>query len=513
MDEFAERRIVTGLIVSPDYVRQVRGFFDLTFFESPELRRIADWALQYWDQYKKVPDKDIDSIFMEELRLERLSEAEGAFIEEILLRLSNDYGRADQFNAGYLFDQTVIWLREQHLKRHEQQVGDLIADGQLEEAEKLKSEFRPVLVGTSRGMELGSKESLDAVRRTFTSDIQRVFSFPGAFGRMVNDHLIRGGFVSFMGKEKIGKSFLLLEFGMRAIRQKANVALFEAGDNTENQLLRRICMYLVRRSDRQGDPYLRPVGDCVLNQLDLCSRNDRNCDHGLFDLDEKEYYKNRDDYECHETLSKMVHKKREYRACDSATCDERKGTVWLEKKPASRLLDVRSAQNVLKGFIEKYRRRFKLNTYPSGTLTVAEIRSCLDEWEQQDGFVADVILVDYADLMDADSRDFRHRQDEVWKGLRGLSQERHALVATVTQVDAASYKSSRLGMGNFSEDKRKYAHVTAMWGLNQDPKDREKKLGILRVNEIVVRDSGFSVDNEVRVLQDLRISRAFLESY
>ena len=513
MDEFAERRIIAGLIISPDYTRQVQGFLDVSFFESPELGRIAAWALQHWQKYQRVADRDIESIFMEELRTGRVSRDEGELIEEILQRLSDDYGRADQFNAGYLFDQTTGWVREQHLKRHEQQVRDLLDDGQVREAEELQSAFQPVLVGTSRGLELGSPESLEAVRRTFTNKLQRVLTYPGAFGNMVNDHLVRGGFVAFLGPEKRGKSFFLLEFGMRAIRQRSNVALFEAGDMTESQVLRRICLYLARRSDRHGDAYLRPVGDCILNQLDLCQRSDRNCDHGIWDLEKSEYYQNRGDYEAFETLAGMVRQQEQYRACDSATCGERLGTVWLDKRPATKLLGASSAQRVLKKFMEKYKRRFKLITYPSGTLTVTEIKSCLDEWEKQDGFVADVILVDYPDLMDSSVKEFRHRQDDIWKGLRGLSQERHALVSTVTQADATSYKASRLAMSNFSEDKRKYAHVTAMWGLNQDPQGREKRLGIMRINELVVRDEGFSVDNEVRVLQDLRVAHAFLESY
>ena len=96
---------------------------------------------------------------------------------------------------------------------------------------------------------------------------------------------------------------------------------------------------------------------------------------------------------------------------------------------------------------------------------------------------------------------------------RALSQERHALLITATQADAESYKKGRLSLSNFSEDKRKLAHVTAQYGLNQDPQGREKKLGIMRINEIVVREGEFSADNEVYVLQDLAAGRPFLESF
>jgi hypothetical protein len=157
-----------------------------------------------------------------------------------------------------------------------------------------------------------------------------------------------------------------------------------------------------------------------------------------------------------------------------------------------------------------------LDTYPAGFLTVGGIRKCLDNWEKYDGFVPDIIAIDYADLLTVDDRDvreFRHRQDQIWKGLRALSQERHVLLITATQADAESYKKGRLSLSNFSEDKRKFAHVTAQYGLNQDPQGREKKLGVMRINEIVVREGEFNADNEVYVLQDLAAGRPFLESF
>jgi hypothetical protein len=83
----------------------------------------------------------------------------------------------------------------------------------------------------------------------------------------------------------------------------------------------------------------------------------------------------------------------------------------------------------------------------------------------------------------------------------------------VTQADAASYEKNSLGLSNFSEDKRKYGHVTAMYGLNQDVDGREKKIGIMRINEIVVREGEFDTSSQIHVLQNLRRGRPFLYSY
>ena len=126
----------------------------------------------------------------------------------------------------------------------------------------------------------------------------------------------------------------------------------------------------------------------------------------------------------------------------------------------------------------------------------------------------DVILIDYADLLQSDVRDsFRHQQNDIWMKLRGLSQERHCLIITPTQANSKSYEKALQGQSNFSEDKRKYAHVTAMYGLNQDPEGREKKLGLMRINQLVVREGEFSPTNQVYIMQKLQIGRPYLGSF
>jgi hypothetical protein len=309
----------------------------------------------------------------------------------------------------------------------------------------------------------------------------------------------------------------MMDIAFRALRQKTNVAFFQAGDLTQSQMLRRACIYWSRRSDDPVycQPYWRPVGDCVRNQFDECRRSDRNCDHGLYQEDIAAFDgEGQKTFESYKHLVGVAKVTSDYQPCDSATCDQRRGTVWLVQEPEREPLYGKTAVTAARGFFERTQRRFKLHTAPSDTLTSDTIRQCLDEWENVDDFVADVIIVDYADLMSAPKvPEFRHKQDTIWKGLRAISQERHALVVTATQADARSYQQNHLNLSNFSEDKRKFAHVTAMWGLNQDPHGREKELGMLRVNALVVREGIHSVEHEVVILQDLRSGRPVLESY
>jgi hypothetical protein len=519
MDEFIERRIVTGLVVSTDYIRKVCVYWNDELLQSPELRRIAKWCFDYFEQYNKAPDTHIQDIYMDNLKHGRLSKGEQQDIAAILTRISDDFERGDQFNSAYLYDKTVQYFRSRELKDLAEQIDFLSEQGRTDEAEALRREFKPSGFTLAKGLELGEAIIADHIRQAFNNTAQSVLKYPGALGEVINDHLIRGGFVAWLAPEKRGKSFIMLDMGMRAIRQKSNVAFFQAGDMTAEQQLKRICIYLSRRSDKERycAEHWRPTGDCIRNQLNRCGRPDRNCDHGIFGTDEvpdiEAYMDERAKFETREALIEKAERFPKYQPCESATCRQRLGTTWLVNIPECQPLTAEKAISNLDVYFKKYKRRFKLATYPSGTLTIDEMYACLEEWERGDDFVPDVILVDYADIMYHKERDFRHRQNEIWKGLRALSQEKHSLVVTATQADADSYTKDKLGLMNFSEDKRKYAHVTAMYGLNQDAKGREKKLGIMRINELVVREGDFDQNNQVYTLQDLWIGRPFLSSY
>jgi hypothetical protein len=177
-------------------------------------------------------------------------------------------------------------------------------------------------------------------------------------------------------------------------------------------------------------------------------------------------------------------------------------------------LTVDKAKELWKNNFIKKKKFFRMSTHPNGTLSVNNIKAILAIWEK-DGFIPDVILIDYADLLidDKIQGNEREKQNQVWKDLRGLSQASHSLVITVTQADAASYSQNRLGLGNFSEDKRKYGHVTASYGLNQSPDGREKRIGIMRINKLVAREDYFDQANEVYALQNIGRGQPYIGSF
>src|SRR3972149_3945293 len=96
-----ERKIVTGLIVSTEFIRQIYHVFDTNLFESVTAKRLAMWCAVYYEKYLRAPGKDIEGIYFSKIRDNQISKEISEEIEEILSSLSGDYSR-DGINVDYL---------------------------------------------------------------------------------------------------------------------------------------------------------------------------------------------------------------------------------------------------------------------------------------------------------------------------------------------------------------------------------------------------------------------------
>jgi len=512
-----ERQIIIGAVVSTEYLTQIRDLWNIGYFESVTAKRLARWIWQYYSTYNKAPGKHIETIFYDKIKTEKLNPTVADEIEnEILPSLSKQYEEND-INLDYLIGATKKYFTERKLTLHKDSIEAALSKNDLILAEQLASEYKPLSVNPTSTLTLSDPITLDRVDKAFNTDSIPLITYPSTLGDFWNDQLVRGGFISLLASEKRGKSWWLLDLALRACRQKQKVAFFQAGDMSESAQLKRICIYLSQKSNMErycGKMY-EPICDCVLNQINSCKKEERTCGFGIFP--DKTFVEVKYDIS-KDSLVSAYEKEPDYEPC--TCCDEYKsrklGTPWIKEIEIKTPLYVDEAKRMITDFFIKYGRQFKLSTHPIHTLTVKDMNAILDIWERQDGFIPDVIIVDYADILapEGSDKDFRHSQNKIWMGLRNLSQTRGLpLVITATQADAASYEKNSLKMINFSEDKRKYSHVTFMAGLNQDPKDREKKIGIMRLNAIVAREGEFYTSHEVTVLQNLRRGRPFIGAY
>lgn len=512
-----ERKILIAAIVSTEFLHQIENIWNNKFFALPASRRIATWVWQYYKKYNQAPGRAIEQIFYEKIKTERIPEDIAEEIEQdILPSLSEEY-EAEGVNVTYLVDETIKYFNERSLTLHTEKILALLKKGDITDADAEACNYKPLQTSTAMDLNMSDPVVLERVEKAFTTEVEPLIEYSFALGSLWNDQLVRGAFVALLAPEKRGKTWMLLELAMRACKQKRSVAFFQAGDMNEAQLLRRICIMTSSKSNlkRYCAETYEPEMDCVRNQCDTCNKEERECHFGPFKGKTPEQVRGKITYK---ELVEAYKSNPDYKPCRA--CDDYKtkpiGSPWLRHVPETTPLTADEAKAAINDFFVRYKRQFRLSTHPNDTLSISQINAILDVWEKRDGFVPDVIVIDYADLLVAEGYrdDFRQQQNKVWKGLRSLSQTRgNPLVITATQADAASYEKNSLRMKNFSEDKRKLAHVTGTYGLNQDVDDREKMIGLMRINVIVQREGEFYHSNEVTILQNIKRGKPHIGSY
>jgi hypothetical protein len=449
------RTLLVGMITDPGFLARLCSLDSPPLFRDKWAGIIAKWCLKYYQSYHKAPGRQIQSVFNSwsgRTRTPDLVEP----MERFLGGLSREYQQGQELNTDYLID-----LAGQHFNRVRlEQLADGIqadlVDGKLKEAQTRVEEYHKLELGP--GAYVNVFEDVDAIREAFTEHHQPLIQYTEGLGEFFGDRLERDGFVAFMGPEKRGKTFWLLDVAFRGVLQKRRVAFFEVGDMSQNQIMRRFMSRVSRRPLEPG-PFKYPTAIRPPAQAPGRDDNGR-APGGAQDQEDVD-------------LARVKHSDKMART----------GLSWREAH--------KFCQMFLQG--RKMKSLLRLSCHYNDTATVEDLRGILDGWAREtEAWIPDIIVIDYADIlrMDHYAREPRDRIDRCWKQLRRLSQEYHCLVLTATQSDAKSYDVRRLSKKHFSEDKRKHAHVTGMIGLNQTAQEKERAL--MRLNWIDLRERKYS---------------------
>jgi hypothetical protein len=396
------------------------------------------------------------------------------------------------------------------------QVKEEVQEGNILEAEHMLVNFTPVQhLKSNAVVPLGT---LEQRKKAFESFGQPLLSYPGAVGRMINNYMVPESFVVFLGQNKGGKSFFLMDAAIRAAKQGKMVTFFQAGDMSQAQQERRQAIYLAKKSDipKYCDPLYLPVLDCVFNQNDKCELKQRAGGKGMegpfHNVDDK---KIREDYTMEQFKAGMEDYPGHvpcYDCVRTGAGTRFKGSVWYKKRPKVEPLNWKEVNKLLEKKYKSVLSRIRLITYSSEALTMNKINAELDILEKT-GFFSQLVIVDYMDLIapDTDCLNLKPRDQEnkKWQRARRLSQDKNCLLLSASQSDTEGFDKKFLSKKNFSEDRRKLDHVTAMIGLNMTPE--EKKKGLLRMNDIVARDTEGS--NWCYVMHRLQIGRPLINSF
>lgn len=136
---------------------------------------------------------------------------------------------------------------------------------------------------------------------------------------------------------------------------------------------------------------------------------------------------------------------------------------------------------VLKKKLEKTRGRYSLiiKQFPTGALTMHALQAYLNNLEQAEKFIPDMIIIDYADLMQIDGANLRIDTGRIYKELRGLAVERNIAMITASQSNREAENVKLITMRHLAEDYSKAAISDNIISYNQT--SLEKKLGLARL--------------------------------
>lgn len=435
-DGAQERRVLIGMIVDVSVVSKIATKWKKDgLFANRWANLVGSWAVEFFNRYGKAPGKAIEGLF--ESWCDEVSDKEtAAIVESFLTSLSGEYvALRKEANSQYTLDLASTLFDRIALQKHAETIQGYVDRGDLDKAKKKAEAFLPIAINASSGIDV--LQDLSALELAFIEKKDPLINYPGDCGKFFEDVFEHDSFVSFLAPEKRGKSFWLLDAAWRGMKQRKKVAFFSVGDMSQSQVLLRLAARAANR----------PVqGKNIKFPVKLTPPRDGSSLEVIFE--EREYA---------EAMS-----------------------VVEAKKAFQRAAKTLKTNNSL----------FRLAVHPNSSINVLGIQSQLETWDKA-GWIPDIVIIDYADILASinGSAETRDQINATWKALRALSQSRHCCVITATQSDAASYNAEIISRSNFSEDKRKLAHVTAMIGINQNKE--EKELGVMRLNMIARREGEY----------------------
>jgi len=478
------------MVVSTKFLQDIHPLYDKNYFRNSYLQTISEWCVDYYEAYEKAPFRDIKSIY--ESAVSTLTDEDSNSIAALLSKLDAQYEEGS-VNEEYLLDRTLPYFKEREMEMMTEDVQAMLAGGMIKEAEERVGRFRKVQKLTS-GWFRPLDDSL--IYEYFEEQDDDSFRMPGQLGAFLGN-IDRGWLVGIAGGFKKGKTHLAREFAVMAMLSGLRVADFSL-EMSKKQTQERTYRRLTAAGDTEG-PYLYPIFDCLLNQIGRCQRPERTNTVQLRDNGEElpEFDPNSPYHPC--------------TYCRENGLEFYVPNVWYEElqRPS---LDYHGAMKQLGPLSRMYGHLLWTKCYPRFSANLTDIHRDLEILERTEGFIPDVIVIDYADILaPEDNREVGiDKEDKTWMALARLASERKARVITPTQVTRDALEAYLLQESHMSKWIGKLGHVDMMLTVNQSPE--EKRRGLTRIGMIAHRHRNFDPQATVMLLQQLSLGQVNLDS-
>ncbi len=449
-------KILEGMIFNPTVMSKIAELWkeDLPPFGTSYANLLGKMCVSYWTEHGKPPLREGIKILVEDWEANQTNDSNSKLVVRLLEGILDDYDPDETVDPQHLIAITTKYFSKIRYDRAVEKANSFKEQGRLQEAYDCLGSLRPIEMGLNAGSFIITGED-DLMSLLFTEDDKpNLITYDGplrALGRFFGNLLQRDSFVSFIGKEGVGKTWWLVEIAIAAFLNRCKVAFFEVGDMSRVQIARR----LVSRT------FGRPLNKCEVNKPISISKD------GV-DLKRIEY------------ALPLAHKE-----------------IKLK------------CQDIVSSKIKSKNPYFWLETHSACSISIGGIRASLTRLERDHNWKPDVIIIDYADILappeGTAKKDSRDQINETWMQMRRMSTDMHGLVVTATQANRQAYDVDIIRMKHMSEEKRKLSHVTGMIAINRN--DDEKKSGVYRLGLLKAREMEFSPSKCVYVAGCLGMGR------
>lgn len=422
------RRVLAGMITDKVVLSRVASQWTKAgLFDTAYANLVGSWCVDYYRKYEQAPNGQIQAIYERWAEGRQPDKATVEGINRLLAYISEEHSQSQPVNSEYLLDLAGSLFNRVRVKQAIREAEELLEANRPNEALSVLSGLNRVQLGTGSILDprdFGLWEKAFDVNR-----YRNLVRYSGGLAGFFDGSMVRNSTIAFMGPDKSGKTWLLIDVAYRALRNRCNVAYFEVGDLSENEVVERLGQRAAKLPLHSGFVKVPVRWESKDSEPEYETRKLE----GLTD------------FVAYRAFSKIC------RSRDS----------------------------------------FRLSCHPSGTISIDDIHGMLLDWSAS-GWTADVVIIDYADILAPPSgyKDPLDQVDQTWSRLHKLDQTLHCLVVTATQSNAAAYnnKGGMLTRKHFSGRKTKLAHVTGMVGINI-PENDEDGIGVYRLKWIVRRNA------------------------
>jgi len=489
-----EKRIVTGMIVSTEFMQAIKPIYSLDYFKNSYLKTVAEWVDIFFEEYGKSPFLHIKDIF--EAESHYLDENDVEMIEMLLGDLDDKFDEGE-INLKYWTDSANDYFRSRELEITVNNISVLNEKGDLEGAEKEIENFKKVTLEIDQGALInpGDLNQQERIYEKREKDDKNFFQLPGDLGKYLGNQK-RGDVVAYYGPAKRGKTFTLINQFKHGVLNRRKT-LFWSIEMTDTECLPRVNKSFYPMIDKEPGIYKFPVFDCVHNQTGDCGDG----------LSPAILYQDGDfvDDPTHIPCTKCR------KHPDNAESVRYEMAVYQDSiyREHDDIFAIREVHKKYKRMFDKYGR---LSIHPKYTLTYEKMMRDLDVFWRTQKWFPDILIIDYIDILGINSSFDDYRlEDERWKLLAKIAGETNTLVITATQANKAGHTTDVLDATHQGGFYGKNRHVNLMVGLNQPAEDKAR--GIMNFGITEARDKEYIPGQTCAVLQDFKTGQAYLDSY